>query len=86
MANRELLALSKLDEFAAWAATQGFQREPTKGLYKVLRLRIPGQPPLIFYTRSTTLAGGKPQHATAQYDGAQLVRRWLRSRRFAEVN
>ena len=81
MATRELLALSKLDEFALWAETQGFVREHVKGDYEVLRLRVPGYAPLIFFTRLQMLAGGTPQHATSQHEGTQLVHRWLRSRK-----
>ena len=80
MAQRDLLALSKIDEFAAWAKTQGFEREPIRGPYEVLRLRFEDSPPLLYFTRTATLSGGKPVHATAQHDGAQLVRRWIRSR------
>lgn len=80
MANRQLLALSKLDEFAAWAASHGFQREPTKGTFEVLRLRVPSQPPVLFFARNRTLSGGTPQHATAQREGEKLVHRWLRAR------
>ena len=85
MANRELLALSKIDEFAAWAETQGFTRVPTKGDYEVLRLQMDRQKPILFYTRLSTLSGGTPIHATAQHDGAQLVRRWLRARKESHV-
>jgi hypothetical protein len=83
VATRELLALSKIEEFAAWAETQGFNREKPRGYYEVLRLRITGQPPLIFFTRLTTLSGGTPQHATSQSEGTKLVHRWLRSRKEA---
>src|ERR1700722_19973985 len=37
--SRSMLALSKLEQFAAWAVADGFVREPTKGEYEVLRLR-----------------------------------------------
>lgn len=75
MANRYLLALSKLDEFAAWAKTKGYQREPTKGQHEVLRLRKRGKPPQIYFRRD----GGR-QHATCQQAGVGLVRRWIRER------
>lgn len=85
MSNRQLLALSKLDEFVAWAESQGFQREPIKGTFEALRLRISGRPPLIFFARSTTAAGEATQHATAQHEGTQLVHRFLRAKK-AEKN
>lgn len=80
MANRELLSLSKLNEFSEWAASKGYHQEACKGDYEVLRLRKDGNPPVIFYTRLYTLAGGKPQHATCKSDGERLVRQWIRER------
>lgn len=82
MPNRELLSMNKLDEFAAWAKTQGYERETPKGQYEVMRLRRSGDPkPLLFYAKATTLAGNQPaQHATCQDDGLELVKRWLRER------
>ena len=79
--SRCLLALHKLEEFAAWAVADGFVREPTKGFYEVLRLRwgqlVDGRrmQPYIFFKRD----GAK--HATTQSEGTQLVARWLRSRK-----
>lgn len=77
--SRNMLALSKLEEFAAWAIADGFMREDTKGEYEVLRLRwgqkIDGHKmqPYIFYKRDGA------QHATSQAEGTQLVSRWLKS-------
>lgn len=77
--SRSLLALSKLEEFAAWAIADGFVREDTKGEYEVLRLRwaekINGHrmQPYIFYKRIGA------QHVTSQAEGTQLVSRWLKS-------
>lgn len=79
MANRQLLALSKIEEFAAWACTQGFQREPTKGVFEVLRLRYPNCRPILFFVRSRTVGGREPVHATAQTERTKLVHRWLQS-------
>lgn len=79
--SRSMLALSKLEEFAAWAIADGFIREPTKSEYEVLRLRwgekIDGHKmqPYIFYKRIGA------QHATSQAEGTQLVSRWLQSSR-----
>jgi hypothetical protein len=79
--NRSLLALTKIEEFAAWAGTQGYRRETVKGEYEILRLRISGQSPLLFYRKDHSLSGGEPKHATAQSDGTQLILRWLKSRK-----
>lgn len=51
MADRASLHLTKLDEFAEFAATRGYVREPTKGAYEVLRLRRGNEPPLLYYQR-----------------------------------
>ena len=81
--NRALLAVAKLEEFAAWAVTQGWQREATKGDYEVLRLRFPGKgkKPLLFYRKDRTAGGGEPKHLTCQSDGTALVLRWLHIRK-----
>lgn len=76
--SRSLLAISKIEEFAAWAVADGFTREPCKSTWEVLRLRWPNHHPYIFFTR------GGAQHATSQAEGTQLVQRWLRSREEAE--
>ena len=75
MARRNLLHVSKLDVFAAWAATQGYVREDPKGDYEVLRLRRAGKPPVLFYRKLDAV-----EHVTAQDDGETLVHRWLRQR------
>ncbi len=88
--NRCTLALSKLDAFAAWASEQGYVREPTKGVYEVLRLRgpsgltptprLPGRGAsgqlLIYFVR----AGSHRRHASCQRAGLVLVDRWIRQR------
>jgi hypothetical protein len=79
--DRALLALGKVKEFTAWAVSQGYRVEPTKGTWEILRLRIPGQPPVLFFTRYKTASGGSPQHATCQSAGTKLVQRWIRSRK-----
>ena len=75
MAHRYLLALSKIDEFAAWAATQGYAREKTKGSFEVLRLRKGNEPPKIYFTRA-----GAKEHASCQEASVGLVRKWIRER------
>lgn len=73
--SRRLLAMSKLEEFATWAVSEGFAREPTSHPYQVLRLRWPKMQPYIFFQRIGA------QHATSQAEGTQLVARWLRVRK-----
>ncbi len=72
--SRCLLALDKIEEFAAWAEMEGFNREPIKGEYEVLRLRFPKYQPYIFFKRANA------KYATSQSEGTQLVQRWIRSR------
>lgn len=78
--SRSMLAMSKLEEFAAWAIADGFAREDTKGTYEVLRLRwaekIDGRrmQPYIFFKRD------RSDHVTSQAEGSQLISRWLRER------
>jgi hypothetical protein len=84
---RALLHFDKLDDFAAWAATKGWVREPTKGAYEVLRLRKENpkkkrhRKPVIFYKRP------RSDHATIGWDqqvGVDLVKQWLWERRASE--
>jgi len=75
MANRSLLALSKLEEFATWAAAQGYVREKTRGAFEVLRLRRGNEPPKIYFKRTSA-----KEHASCQDASAGLVRRWIRER------
>lgn len=82
MRHRGLLHLSKLDDFAAWAESSGFEREPTKGDFEVLRLRPPAiegrvSPPITFFVKASA------EHVTAFDAGLKLVRRWIRERKAA---
>ena len=73
--SRNLLALSKLEEFAVWAVSQGYRREPTKGTYEVLRLRKKGDSPVLFFKRD------RGEHATSYGDGTALVQLWINTRK-----
>lgn len=77
MADRATLHHSKLEEFAAWAAADGWTREPTKGEYEALRLSKPGRPPVIVYRRDR----GDHLTTTDNSPGGGLVRQYIRSRR-----
>jgi len=75
------LALTRLDDFASWCESNGWTREPPKGIYEVLRL-VPqstvGLRPMVFYRRDR---GG---HVHASYGTGTLearwVQKWLRQR------
>lgn len=79
--NRSRLYLSKLDDFAAFAASRGYRREPVKGEYEALRLRRDGEAPLIYFRRRGC------DHATVPWGPeerpGQLVAAYLRERRRA---
>jgi len=65
---RGLLHLNRLDAFAEWAKTLGWQREPTKGFYEVLRLRHPRvRVPIVLYSR-----GEPTSHVTVPFEGPAL--------------
>jgi len=76
--SRNLLALTKLEEFALWAISQGYKREPTKGIYEVLRLRKKGESPVLYFKRDS----GK--HATSYGNGTTLVQKWINTRKQAK--
>lgn len=79
--DRALLAIHLLDDFATWAATEGWIREPIppKSIYEVLRLRYGAtKTRAIYYQRDRAT-----EHVTAHGDGVQLARRFVRARRQA---
>lgn len=81
MADRASLHLSKLDDFAAFAATRGFVREPTKGAYEVLRLRRGQEPPLLYYRRHGDHASIPEYFGKGAKNPSQgLVSAWFRAR------
>lgn len=81
MADRSTLHVSKLDDFAAWAESQGFTREPTRGTWERLRLHHPKRRhPLIVYERIGSQGGGKLVHLTVLDRDRDVVRRYLRER------
>jgi len=72
---RGVLHLNRLDAFAEWARALGWRREPTKGLYEVLRLRHPKvQAPIVLYARTEPT-----DHATVPHDGPawSLVKKFI---------
>jgi hypothetical protein len=73
--SRNLLAMTKLVDFAAWAVSHGYRREPTKGTYEVLRLRRKGESPVLYFKRD------KGEHATSYGEGTTLVQLWINTRK-----
>jgi hypothetical protein len=77
---RNLLALTKVVDFAAWAVCQGYKVEPTKGAYEVLRLRKKGESPVLFFRRD------RGEHATSYAEGTTLVQQWINTRKEKKGN
>ena len=65
--SRDRLHPNHLPEFVAYAATRGYEVEPTRGVYERLRIRKPDGRPIIFFQRDRT------DHLTVPFDGAELV-------------
>jgi len=71
-----MLHKSKLEDFAKWAEERGWKRQKTKGDYEVLRMKWPGEPPMIIYTKLEA-----KEHYTTYEIGDVLVRQWIRDRK-----
>lgn len=44
MANRNILAASRLDAFKTWLDKHGIEHRPSGGAYQVMQLQLPGDP------------------------------------------
>lgn len=77
MANRNTLALSKIDDFKSWLLANGWEIVECKGLYEILRARHPNRSkPLIVYKRDSATV-----HATVQDSDFKIIRQFLRETR-----
>lgn len=74
--DRGLLSFSRLEEFATWAQSKGYTREPTKGDFEVLRLRYPDEKPVIIYAKSSAT-----EHLTVMGRDHKMVRAFIRETR-----
>ncbi len=82
MAVRSKLAVSKLDEFKAWLAADGWTLEEPRDYYEVLRARKPGKKyPLIVWRRSDNEGGGELTHLTYADRDQTIVGAFLRDQR-----
>ena len=74
MANRHMIQLTEIENFAAWTEGEGYFREPTNGKYEVLRLRkdVRGKP-LLFYRRA------RKQAVTVLKEAEPLVQKWRKA-------
>lgn len=77
--NRDLIHISKLDEFSTFLTSRGWVLEEPKGAFVVLRARHPKvAEPLVFYKRAHT------DHLTCQYGlQATLAEQFIREQRQA---
>ena len=83
-ATRGLLALTSIEDFAAWAKSEGYERQaiPPKAQYEVLRLAEPGKAPILFFRRTKrNISGNAPKHCSTDERGKRLVLRWINERK-----
>ena len=79
--SRHRLHLSKLDEFAAYCAAQGYSRgEPIAAACEVLRLTKSRAPAIIAHARHRAT-----QHATLHGEGERMFSRFVRAQQQMEV-
>ena len=82
MANRNTLAVSKLEDFKNWLASDGYKIVETKGYFEVLRANKEGRKnPLIVYKRLSTDNGKELVHLSVLDRDIGVVNAYLRSRR-----
>ena len=80
MANRNTLAISKLEEFKEWLISEGFKMIKPKGVYEVLRWKSDGKGeamPIVFKAKSRV-------HLSCNESAARFVRVWLRHKQQAK--
>jgi len=78
VANRNTLAISKLEEFKEWLISQGFKPLKPKSIYEVLRWKSDGKGeamPVVFQKDSATV------HLTLNESAKRFVKVWLRHKR-----
>lgn len=78
--SRQMLHLSKLDEFAAFCESQGFQRDPPKDYYEVLRMTKPGSEPLLVHKKLYA-----KEHVTTWGVSQRMFYRWRDAKRNAAM-
>ena len=82
MANRSILAVSKLEDFKNWLIFEGWKIAETKDYFEVLRAVKEGRKnPLIVYKRLSSDNGNKLVHLTVLDRDIGTVKAYLRNRR-----
>ena len=86
MANRNTLAVTKLDDFKAWLISDGWQIQEPKGYYEILRATKEGRKhPLIVYWRHDTNCGKELVHYTVADRDCGVVGAYIRDRRKTDI-
>jgi hypothetical protein len=79
--SRSQLHFNTLEEFKAWLIARGWEEQPTKGFYEVLRMRHKKEKePLILHRKDSAT-----QHFTSWGLSDKMVNSFLRSRRDEHV-
>lgn len=72
MAERSLLHQNKLEPLKIWLTSGGYELQPTKGIYEVLRATKDKETVIIY---KTSLA---KEHLTVQQKDHKLIRQFIR--------
>lgn len=87
MANRNILALSKIDDFKDWLVSDGWKLQKTEGVWEVVRARKDGRKyPLIIYKKMNTDNGNTTVHCSVLNRDVGVVRAYLRERKATKKN
>lgn len=85
MANRNILALSKIDDFKDWLVSDGWKLQKTEGVWEIVRARKDGRKyPLIIYKKMNTENGNTTVHCSVLNRDVGVVRAYLRERKAAK--
>ena len=80
MANRNTLAVSKLEDFKQWLISDDWKIVDTKGYFEVLRaVKEKRKNPLIVYKRLQTDSGKELVHCSVLDRDVGIVKAYLRS-------
>ena len=78
MADRCLLHQNKLDLLKWWLSSKGYEIQPTKGMYEVLRAKN-GKDTVIIFKKA-----GAKEHLSVQEKDYRLIRQFIRETKGCE--
>lgn len=78
MAERCLLHQNKLDLLKWWLSSKGYEIQPTKGMYEVLRAKN-GKDTVIIFKKA-----GAKEHLSVQEKDYRLIRQFIRETKGCE--